>query len=257
MQQESLAKTLFIAFTIILFCALLVSSAVVYLRPLQAANEAPQSYRNILEVAGLVERGKSKVSDKRMLALFQQIETQLLDLNYSRATMQYQQNQLDFRSSSNDPQASMVIEKKFDKAKIQRRPNKMPIYWVHSEKTKTKLVLPIYGKGMWSMIYGYIALQQDLNTISGIGFYEQGDTPGIGEKIQEMAWLAQWQGKKIYDENNELALNVDSKINKVGEKHFQVDGITGATKTVDGVFDIIHYWFGSQGYQAFLIQHKG
>jgi len=256
MQQESLAKTLSIAFIVILFCALLVSSAVVYLRPLQAANEAPLSYRNILEVAGLVGQRTSKTSEEDMLALFQQIETQLLDLNTSRATTQYQHNQLNFRSSSNDPQTSIVIEKKFDKAMIQRRPNKIPVYWVHSDETTTKLVLPIYGKGMWSMIYGYIALEQDLNTISGIGFYEQGDTPGIGEKIQEKRWLAQWQGKKLYDENNELALNVDSKIKKFGEKNFQIDGISGATKTVNGVFNIIHYWFGSQGYRTFLIEHK-
>jgi Na+-transporting NADH:ubiquinone oxidoreductase subunit C len=257
MQNESLLRTLSIASIVIFVCALVISSTVVFLRPLQAANKAPNSYQHILAVADLVETQNAAASNEQMLGLFQQVETQLLDLNSAKATTQYDRLELDYRKAENDKHASTMIDKEFDAAKIVRRPNKMPIYWIHSNKTEAKLVLPIYGKGMWSTIHGYIALEEDLNTISGVNFYEQSDTPGIGEKIQNAQWLNKWKGKKLYDNNNVLSLKISSNVKSTGKRHHQIDGISGATQTVDGIFNIIHYWFGSQGYKPFLDYQKG
>ncbi len=250
MQNESLTRTLSIALVVIMVCAFVISSAVAILRPIQAANNAPESYRHILAVTGLIEP-HSTATNEQMLALFQQVETQLLDLSNVKATTLYDSHELDYRRATNNKQASTQITKEFDAAKIGRRPNKMPIYWIHSNKTSAKLVLPIYGKGMWSTIHGYIALEKDLNTISGVNFYEQGDTPGIGEKIQNVQWLAKWKGKTLYNDDNALSFRIGLNTQSPDKQH-HVDGITGATQTVEGLSNLISYWFGGQGYKPFL-----
>jgi len=255
MKQESLGKTLLIAFSIVLVCSLLVSAAVTMLRPIQTAQKAPQNFRYILQVAGLIEKGVTVDNEENIVELFQHVETSILDLNTADYVSINTVHKFDYRQSLTDPSSTIVISKKEDLAHIERKPKQMPIYWIYSSTSKAKIVLPIFGKGMWSMIHGYIALEQDFNTIAGVYFYEQADTPGIGEQIQQNAWLTSWQGKRLYDDKGSLALLVN-RSETSGNSIHQIDGITGATKTVNGVINLIHFWFGKQGYQAFLAKQR-
>ena len=256
MKQESLRNTLLVALCIIFLCSLLLSITITVLRPMQAAQNAPGHYREILQVAGLIN---PQTPDKVDPQMFSQIETNLLNLTQSAIVKDDKlgttdTKPYDYQQHLTDPNATIAISEQLDRALLGRRPVLMPIYWINNKATTATLVLPIYGKGMWSMIHGYIALAQDFNTIYAVSFYQHGETPGIGDQIQNPEWLRQWQGKQLYNAEGHLVFTVGGKVirNEKESTHFHVDGISGATKTVEGVANIIHYWMGDGGYRRFL-----
>ena len=61
-------------------------------------------------------------------------------------------------------------------------------------------MLPIYGKGLWSTLYGFLSLDADATTVRGITFYEHAETPGLGGEIENPRWKAQWNGKNVFDD---------------------------------------------------------
>ena len=100
-------------------------------------------------------------------------------------------------------------------------------------------VLPISGKGLWSTIYGYLALEGDGTHVRGVTFYKHGETPGLGGECENPAWCGQWKGKSILDEQHKL-VGVAVKKGKVdasiaAEKAHKVDGLSGATITSNGI----------------------
>jgi len=254
MKNESLSKTLLVALAVIFLCSLMVSGAITLLRPIQLEQRAPQNLLYILQTAGLVDFSKTQLKQVEVFEQFKKVEIRILDLNKSSLVNKTEKKDYYYRQSMSDPSACTKLIKKDDLAQLEQRPHKIPTYWIHSAISKTKLVVPIYGKGMWSMIHGYIALEKDFNTISGIYFYEQGDTPGIGELIQDPKWLASWQGKQLYNVEGILTLSVNTN-DSLSSTH-QVDGITGATKTVIGVNNLIQFWFGNHGYRKFLLKQR-
>lgn len=101
------------------------------------------------------------------------------------------------------------------------------------------IILPVSGKGLWSTLYGYLALDADKNHVKGIQFYKHGETPGLGGEIENPKWTAKWQGKEILNDKGEL-VSVTVKKGKVNEsieseKRHSVDGLAGATITSNGV----------------------
>jgi len=101
------------------------------------------------------------------------------------------------------------------------------------------VVLPISGKGLWSTIYGYLALEGDLEHVRGVTFYKHGETPGLGGECENPVWCAQWKGKSIRDEQKKL-VGIQVKKGKVDpsipvEKAHKVDGLSGSTITSDGI----------------------
>ncbi len=100
-------------------------------------------------------------------------------------------------------------------------------------------VLPVSGKGLWSILYGFLALDAKGATVKGITFYKHGETPGLGGEVDNPKWKANWIGKSIYDAKG-LIYGVRVKKGKVDpavavEKQHYVDGISGATITGTGV----------------------
>jgi Na+-transporting NADH:ubiquinone oxidoreductase subunit C len=103
-------------------------------------------------------------------------------------------------------------------------------------------------------MYGFIALGSDLTTIRGFGFYQHGETPGLGGEIENRSWLAKWPGKVVYDEKGAVKLSVikgEVDPGVVDARH-KVDGLSGATLTARGVSNLLAYWLGENGYQPFL-----
>ena len=102
--------------------------------------------------------------------------------------------------------------------------------------------MPVSGKGLWSTIYGYLALQTDLSTISGITFYKHGETPGLGGEIEKEWFTNNFKGKKIRDDNGVLTSVkvVKGKVIAGNPKEIhEVDGISGATLTGRGVANFL------------------
>ncbi|MCA8975585.1 MAG: NADH:ubiquinone reductase (Na(+)-transporting) subunit C [Planctomycetes bacterium] len=105
------------------------------------------------------------------------------------------------------------------------------------------LVLPISGRGLWSTLYGFLALDADKNHVRGITFYKHGETPGLGGEVENPQWQAQWKGKTVFDADGKLA-SIKVKKGKVdpgipAEKAHSVDGLSGATITSNGVTNFV------------------
>lgn len=110
---------------------------------------------------------------------------------------------------------------------------KLAVYFCEVEGEK-KYVLPVYGMGLWGPIWGYLALDDDKNTVFGVYFNHESETAGLGAEIKDNAkWQEQFKGKKIFKEGtDEIGLAV---VKKNTDPTTQCDGITGATLTMDGV----------------------
>lgn len=105
-------------------------------------------------------------------------------------------------------------------------------------------IIPISGKGLWSTLYGYFALEKDLNTVMGITFYKHGETPGLGGEVEKKWFQENFVGKKIFDQTGEL-VSIQVVKGKVNDSYsgealnHGVDGISGATITSRGVSDFL------------------
>ena len=247
MANESVAKTFTVALTLCIVCAVVVSSAAVFLRPSQEANKLLDLKTNILASAGLLEQGVDVETQ------FEKINVKLVDMETGRYTNEIDADTYDQRKASSDPALSVALSSSEDIAKIKRRANFSKVYIVENASGIEKVILPIKGYGLWSTLYGFIALESDLQTVAGIGFYEHTETPGLGGEVDNPKWKASWIGKSAY-KNDALVLEViKGKVDKAREgADSQIDGLAGATLTTKGVDNLIKYWLGEQGFKPFI-----
>jgi len=128
------------------------------------------------------------------------------------------------------------------------------VYLVKDGDQLQQVILPVYGKGLWSTMYGFISLDADLSTVIGFAFYEHGETPGLGGEIDNPAWKGLWPGKRIYDEAGNIRIEVlkGAVDRQSPDAVYQVDGLSGATLTARGVSNLLQYWMGSNGYRPLL-----
>ena len=126
--------------------------------------------------------------------------------------------------------------------------------WSKQGGAVDQLVLPIYGKGLWSALYGFLALSADGTTVRGITFYEHGETAGLGAEVDNPKWKAIWPGKQVFDESGKIRLEViKGRVSPTSPTvQYEVDGISGATITSKGVSHLIRYWLGPDAFGPFL-----
>jgi Na+-transporting NADH:ubiquinone oxidoreductase subunit C len=117
------------------------------------------------------------------------------------------------------------------------------------------LVLPIRGRGLWSTLYGFIALDvKDIAegpehvTVAGLTYYKHGETPGLGGEVDNKLWKAKWPGKLVFDEN----WAVKAEVSKTATTDYQVDALSGATLTSNGVTNMLKFWLGQNGFGPYL-----
>jgi Na+-transporting NADH:ubiquinone oxidoreductase subunit C len=126
-----------------------------------------------------------------------------------------------------------------------------PVYLLVQEKKVQALAVPVSGKGLWSTLYGFLALENDLNTVRGITFYKHGETPGLGGEIEKPWFQDNFIGKKIFDNSGDLVSikvikgKVAEMINDPEEISHSVDGISGATITSKGVTALLIKWLNA------------
>jgi len=255
LSNDSTAKTFIMATLVCLVCAVFVSVAAVALKPLQILNKELDKKKNILQVAGLYQDGDD------IEAAFSKIDIKLIDLSTGEYTTEYDAQSYDERKAAKDPALNVAIEKASDLASIRMRPKVMPVYQVKEDGVVKQLILPINGYGLWSTLYGFLAVESDGQTIVGLSFYEHAETPGLGGEVDNPKWKGTWSGKKIYGSEGDVGIEVVKGAVVPGNKNeaFQVDGLAGATLTSRGVSNMLKYWMGSEGYQKYLakIQANG
>ncbi len=248
--KESNIKPFYTALILAFVCSFLVAAASVGLRPLQIKNSRLDQHKNILRAAGLYKKGMAV--DKLFASA---VEPRIIDIATGRFVPERKIDPATFnqRAAAIDPERSRALPRSIDQAGLQRLEKYSLVYLIKKNGRLSRIVFPIRGKGLWSTMYGYLALGADLNTVIGITFYENGETPGLGAEVANPAWQAGWRGKKIY-----RAGRVDFQVVKGGVQVkgpaalHEVDGITGATLTSNGVNNLLHFWFGKYGFKPFI-----
>lgn len=247
--NDSISKTLIVAFSLCIVCAVFVSSAAVMLKPAQEINKTLDRKRNILAAAGMLDESKT-VEEQ-----FSQVSTRVVDLRNGKfADDDVDPDKYDQRKAAKDPAESIKLTAAQDLAKVSRRENYALIYVVEdSAGDIDKIILPIHGYGLWSTLYGFIALEADANTVAGLGFYEHGETPGLGGEVDNPRWKGIWPGKQVYrDDEVAVALIKGAVDPNSANAAWQVDGLAGATLTSVGITNLVQFWLGENGFEPFL-----
>ncbi|MFT7697164.1 MAG: Na+-transporting NADH:ubiquinone oxidoreductase subunit C [Reinekea sp.] len=240
-----------VAFAVCMVCAIVVATSAVVLRPLQVENKELDLKRNILAAAGLMEDGKT------VKELFASIETRLVDISEGQFSTDFDVDTFDSVKAVSDPALTDALDKVTDIADIKRREKYAEVYLVRGTNGDIEtVVLPIRGYGLWSTLWGFIALESDFNTVAGLGFYSHAETPGLGGEVDNPKWKAQWPGKKILNEAGNLAIEVTKGGLADADSPYQVDGLSGATLTTRGVDNLVQFWLGDNGFKPFLDQLK-
>lgn len=247
--NDSKAKTIGVALTLCLVCSVAVSAAAVVLKPIQEQNKLLDKKKNILQIGGLLKEGQS-VEDA-----FKQVEPKVVDLATGEYVTDVNPDTFDARAAAADPKQNVVLSREQDIASIKRRAQYATVYLVKDPQGQMqKIILPVHGYGLWSTLYGFIALQADANTVVGLGFYEHAETPGLGGEVDNPQWKAKWPGKTVFADNGKVALSVVKGAAPEGDPKaiHQVDALSGATLTSRGVDNLVHFWMGENGFGPYL-----
>lgn len=243
--NDSLTKTLGVAFLVALVSATAVSVTSIALKPRQQAHlDAAREARLAAMVAalpGLADILRQTGADT--------LTSVLIDLTRGQIAGDIDAASYDFVAAQTDPAQSEALTADEDLARIGRRPNLAPVYLLRDGEELALVVLPVYGAGYQSTIRAYLALQGDLNTIAGLSIYEQAETPGLGSRITAPEWQAAWTDRQIADAGGEIVISL---VRAGASGAHEVDGITGATRSSQGVADMVRFWMGPQGYGPFL-----
>ena len=250
--NDSIIKTLGVAFTICLICSFVVSSTAVSLRDMQNENKANDKRMKILQAAGIFD------SNKDIKEQFETLEPKYIDFNSGKLLtgslldefLAQHKGDYDQIAATRNSDYSTSLSTAEDIAIIKNRENVGKFYLLRNEDNSiNKVILPVRGYGLWGTLFGYISIESDFNTVAGLEFYEHKETPGLGAEVDNPKWKALWPGKQLY-KNNEVALEVIKGKVSEGDTNlaYKVDGLSGATITSRGVTNMIKYWFSDSGY---------
>jgi len=246
--RDSISNTFIVAIGLSLICSVIVSSAAIVLKPVQEKNEEEFRQKIILDVAGLMEPGGN------IEELFAAIEPRMVELETGEYSDALDPASFDALLAAGDPELGIPIPSDTDLAGIGRRAKYAPVYIVKDGTRVDQVILPVYGKGLWSTMQGYLSVAPDGNTVRGLRFYAHAETPGLGDQIDKEPWRAQWAGKLVYDGGDEPQIRIIKGVvpaGAPGARHM-IDGLSGATLTANGVTGLVQYWTGPHGFGPYL-----
>ena len=262
--KDSMKNIIVVSLLVCLVCSIVVSSAAVFLKPQRLANKELDRNKNILEAAGLYSKATA-TGREDIAGMFESFEIRLVDLEEKRLLSALEASDLgidpatyDQRKGAKDPSMSKVLTTEEDIASISRRARYSTIYILRDGSKVDKVVLPVHGYGLWSTLYGFVALEGDMNTVSGVTFYEHGETAGLGGEVDNPHWKAIWSGKTMYRDGEVGLTVVKGAVNPASSQAmYLVDGLSGATLTTRGVHNLVSYWMGNDGFGPILKEIQG
>ena len=256
MASDSIGKTIGVVVAICFVAAIFVSSAAVGLKPVQEENKKTDLLKNILIAGDLYESEQTDVVE----TFNTKLTGEIIDLETGNIVPESEYDDIlniekfDIKKVANSAEHGKELDPKKDIASIARMPKQVAIYEVSGGSGVDKYIFPVYGKGLWSTMYGFIALDSDLHTIKGFTFYDHGETPGLGGEVDNPKWKSSWVGKQAYDEDWNLKIEVIKGLVDPDSKNakYQVDGLSGSTLTTRGVSNLVRFWLGEEGYKPFI-----
>lgn len=250
---DSTRYTVMFATVVCVICALLVSVAAVSLQPRQAANARLYMEKNVLVAAGIVQPGQDLSVQQLDQHFAERIKARLVDLDSGELLPEDRMDarRYDQRKARNDPELSRVAPA--NNAGIGRLPRYGIVYFVMKDDRIDQLIIAVEGLGMWGTIYGFLSLAPDANTVRGLTYYDQKETPGLGGEISSPAWLNLWRGRKGYDDQwNARITVIKGEAGPPDTDPLRVDGLSGATITGNAVTRLMQFWLSDNGYGRFL-----
>ncbi len=255
MQNDSIKKTILVSVALCLVCSFFVSWAAVSLNAIQKENKRLDMVKNILIAGGLYDPSVDvqSVYENKVVPLLIELDTGQI-LTPEEYPDGIRVGTYDLKKMAVDPDFGQVIDAGEDIANIRNRPKYIFVYQVMEAGALQRVILPIYGYGLWSTLYGFVSLDSDLKSIQGIAFYEHAETPGLGGEVDNARWKGLWPGKRAFDDAGNVAISViKGQVDpKSAKAKYQVDGLAGATITTRGVHNMLNYWLGEKGYGQFL-----
>ena len=207
---------------------LLLALAASALRERQQFNEEVNVKRNILMAVGVLDRDREMELDEIDAMYQESVQSFAVDAD-GTIVEGVSGESLDLEVVLQDPDTSL---------------HRYPVFVATDAGGSTVYAIPVFGKGLWSTLYGYLALEADLETVRGMTFYAHGETPGLGAEIEQAWFQDNFVGKKIYDAGALRTIQVvkgtvENRIQDPGERDYFVDGISGATITGRGVSNLL------------------
>ncbi|MEM7096982.1 MAG: Na(+)-translocating NADH-quinone reductase subunit C [Pseudomonadota bacterium] len=257
--KDSLSNTFIVAFAVCLVCSVIVSGIAVALKPQQLLNKELDQKQNILRAAGMLDEGVSVDDQGRGVdELFAEFTAHVVDLDTGELVEDMESQGFDPIKAAKDPAISIALDAGQDIATLRRRENLSIIYIRRVEGALDKVVLPVRGYGLWGTMFGYLALDADLNTISGIGFYQHKETPGLGGEVDNPSWKAQWPGVQLFNASGQPDVRLVKRRSAQDSDAaaYEIDALSGATFTTKGVQNLVNFWTGELGFGPFLQKLK-
>lgn len=248
--RHSALYTILFSGAVCVVCAVLISSAAVSLKDLQVRNAVLDKQRNVLLAAGLAEAGEKLSRDELQRRFGEAVRPVVIDLQTGEPT-DIDPATFDQARAAKNPSTSRPAPE--NRSSIKRLPDSALIYEVLRDGQHAMTVLPIEGYGLWSTLYGFLAVDTDGETIRGIAYYQHGETPGLGGEVDNPKWKALWPGRKIYGGADSPAIRVvKGYAGPVDQAPHEVDGLSGATITSNGVSFMLEFWLGEAGFRNYL-----
>jgi Na+-transporting NADH:ubiquinone oxidoreductase subunit C len=240
---DSRGKTLLMAFLVSAVCAAMVTGATVLLRPVQQANRAAEQQARLEALVAAIP------GMEKMLAQADGAALSVVVVDLTKAAAARDVTPATLEAALQLPENWTALPPEADMAGIGHRPDLAQIYLLRDADAVSLVILPVFGAGYNGMIEGMLALHADMETIAGFTVTRHSETPGLGARIEEPAWQASFAGKRFADDAGNMRFSV---ARGPSASAFEVDGITGATRTSNGVSRIVRFWLGPDGYGPLL-----
>ncbi|QTF91416.1 Na(+)-translocating NADH-quinone reductase subunit C [Halomonas sp. BM-2019] len=241
-KNDTIGKTFTVVILLCLVCSIIVAGSAVGLKERQEANAALAKQANILTTAGIsfAGRGAEAVFAERVNVFTYNRETGEVTRFDSMIAME--SAMADIRSQS--------VASDEDVAGVRSIRPELPVFEVRDENGDVQTyVLDVRGAGLWGMMYAFLAIESDGQTIRGLNFYDHAETPGLGGEIQNPRWAGRFEGKKAVTEDGDVAIRVTKGANP---EQNEVDALSGATITSNGVDRTFQFWLSGNAYGSFL-----
>ncbi len=232
MNRNSNTYTVLYAAIMVIVVAALLASVSIALKPMQTKNSEIEKKQNILASVNI----ESSVADAEKLYAEKIVKEYVVDI----------------KGEIVEGASAFTTDLKKERSKAPED-RLLPVFECQTEKG-LKYIFPLYGTGLWGPIWGFVALNEDMNTIYGANFDHQGETPGLGAEISTPMFEAPFVGKTIFDQSGNLVSITVTKAGQEAPPEHKVDGISGGTITSKGLQKMLLDDFTS--YQEFLKKKK-
>ncbi len=258
MQRSGTVYTLVFATIVCVGCSILVCAAAVGLKSRQELNALVFMQSNVLSMAGAVAEDETLGNQQVLDRFTERIRIRLVDLE----TGEYAPDEAALLEAGYDLQQAMANpetsrEAPDNLARVSRLPQFAPVYQVMDGEQVAMLILPVQGKGLWSTLYGFLALEPDTNTIRALTFFKHGETPGLGGEVDNPRWKGLWCDRKAFDAEWQPAIEVvKGQAGPPDQVPHCVDGLSGATITSRSVQHLLNFWLGENGFGPYLAKYR-